>query len=377
MAVGARDARRPRHGAGAGTGSRGTPSGSRMPSRGSSRLPVLIESRDGYRNLCRLLTRMKLRAPKGEGALTLDEIDGHVGGLIALGRARRAQRRAVRRRRAGRSAGRRVRPRRRLPRAAAPPPARRGVGQPRAARSRRGVPRAGPRDQRRPLRRAGRSPALRRPHLHPPQDDAGAGGTAADAATPSAISRRRRRWRSCSPTCREALAGARELADRLDYTMADLGYRFPGVSGAGGRDDGVVPAQDHAGGRARALPADPSRARAADRARAGSDREARSRRLLPDRLGHRQLLPAGADPRAGARLGGQQRRLLQPRHHRRRSDRDGSAVRAVPVGGARRVAGHRSRSAERRSPRARHSARLREVRQVPPWTRGAPGPRSR
>ncbi len=48
------------------------------------RLPVLIESRDGYRNLCRLVTRMKLRAPKGEGALTLDELDGHVGGLVAL-----------------------------------------------------------------------------------------------------------------------------------------------------------------------------------------------------------------------------------------------------------------------------------------------------
>ncbi len=62
------------------------------------RLPVLIESREGYRNLCRLVTRMKLRAPvpgspprtparwggKGEGALTVDELDGHVGGLVAL-----------------------------------------------------------------------------------------------------------------------------------------------------------------------------------------------------------------------------------------------------------------------------------------------------
>src|SRR3954466_11768164 len=48
------------------------------------RLPILIESREGYRNLCRLVTRMKLRAPKGEGALTLDELDGHVAGLVAL-----------------------------------------------------------------------------------------------------------------------------------------------------------------------------------------------------------------------------------------------------------------------------------------------------
>jgi error-prone DNA polymerase len=52
------------------------------------RLPVLVESREGYRNLCRLVTRMKLRAAKGEGALTLEDLDGHVGGLVALaGRA--------------------------------------------------------------------------------------------------------------------------------------------------------------------------------------------------------------------------------------------------------------------------------------------------
>jgi error-prone DNA polymerase len=51
-------------------------------------LPVLCESADGYRNLCRLVTRMKLRAPKGEGALTLEELDGCTAGLVALaGRA--------------------------------------------------------------------------------------------------------------------------------------------------------------------------------------------------------------------------------------------------------------------------------------------------
>ena len=51
-------------------------------------LPVLCETQEGYRNLCRLITRMKMRAPKGEGALTLEDLDGHVGGLVALaGRA--------------------------------------------------------------------------------------------------------------------------------------------------------------------------------------------------------------------------------------------------------------------------------------------------
>ena len=47
-------------------------------------LPLLVASREGYRNLCRLITRMKLRSPKGEGALTLQDLDGHVGGLVAL-----------------------------------------------------------------------------------------------------------------------------------------------------------------------------------------------------------------------------------------------------------------------------------------------------
>src|SRR6185437_10917094 len=47
-------------------------------------LPVLVESQEGYQNLCRLITRMKLRAPKGEGALALEELDGSTGGLVAL-----------------------------------------------------------------------------------------------------------------------------------------------------------------------------------------------------------------------------------------------------------------------------------------------------
>ena len=62
-------------------------------------LPVLVESPEGYRNLCRLVTRMKMRAPsggvpaahacavgrKGEGALILEDLEGWTGGLVALG----------------------------------------------------------------------------------------------------------------------------------------------------------------------------------------------------------------------------------------------------------------------------------------------------
>jgi error-prone DNA polymerase len=48
------------------------------------RLPVLVRSREGYRNLSRLITRMKLASPKGAGSLRLEELDGHTGGLVAL-----------------------------------------------------------------------------------------------------------------------------------------------------------------------------------------------------------------------------------------------------------------------------------------------------
>ena len=46
--------------------------------------PLLAETREGYRNLCRLVTRMKMRAPKGEGAATLEEIAEFSRGLICL-----------------------------------------------------------------------------------------------------------------------------------------------------------------------------------------------------------------------------------------------------------------------------------------------------
>src|SRR5258708_7484887 len=37
------------------------------------RYPLLAESRTGYQNLCRLITRMKMRTKKGEGAATPEE----------------------------------------------------------------------------------------------------------------------------------------------------------------------------------------------------------------------------------------------------------------------------------------------------------------
>ena len=58
------------------------------PVFGLWRLPVLVESQKGYRNLCRLLTRLKLETPKGEGVLKLEDLDGFTAGLVAVvGRA--------------------------------------------------------------------------------------------------------------------------------------------------------------------------------------------------------------------------------------------------------------------------------------------------
>ena len=48
------------------------------------RLTVLVENRAGYRNLCRLLTRMNLRAPKGEGRARWKDIEEYSQGLVAL-----------------------------------------------------------------------------------------------------------------------------------------------------------------------------------------------------------------------------------------------------------------------------------------------------
>src|SRR6478609_5120583 len=47
-------------------------------------LSVLVSSRTGYQNLSRLISTMKLNAPKGEGALTLEALEGRVEGLVAL-----------------------------------------------------------------------------------------------------------------------------------------------------------------------------------------------------------------------------------------------------------------------------------------------------
>ncbi len=47
-------------------------------------LPVLVSSAEGYRHLCRIITRANLRSPKGDAVVTLDDFEGQTSGLVAL-----------------------------------------------------------------------------------------------------------------------------------------------------------------------------------------------------------------------------------------------------------------------------------------------------
>jgi error-prone DNA polymerase len=58
--------------------------GAEVSMQDGGRLPLLVEDREGYKNLCRLLTRIKMRAPKGQGAAGWDDLEEHTGGLVCL-----------------------------------------------------------------------------------------------------------------------------------------------------------------------------------------------------------------------------------------------------------------------------------------------------
>ena len=48
---------------------------------GNFRLPLLVANRTGYQNLCRLITKMKMRAKKDEGTVHEYELEEHAAGL--------------------------------------------------------------------------------------------------------------------------------------------------------------------------------------------------------------------------------------------------------------------------------------------------------
>ncbi len=58
--------------------------GAEVTSAQGWRYPLLVESREGYQNLCRLITRMKLQARKGEGHIEREELAALNAGLVCL-----------------------------------------------------------------------------------------------------------------------------------------------------------------------------------------------------------------------------------------------------------------------------------------------------
>ncbi len=58
--------------------------GAEVTSSSGWRYPLLVKSREGYQNLCRLITRMKLRAKKGEGQIEEAELEQMHEGLVCL-----------------------------------------------------------------------------------------------------------------------------------------------------------------------------------------------------------------------------------------------------------------------------------------------------
>ena len=58
--------------------------GSEITVTGGHRYPLLVATPQGYRNLCRLITNIKMRARKGEGTATLEELAEHAAGLVCL-----------------------------------------------------------------------------------------------------------------------------------------------------------------------------------------------------------------------------------------------------------------------------------------------------
>ncbi len=58
--------------------------GAEITGEDGNRYPLLAENRTGYQNLCRLITSMKLRSPKGEAAASVEELRQFAEGLICL-----------------------------------------------------------------------------------------------------------------------------------------------------------------------------------------------------------------------------------------------------------------------------------------------------
>ncbi len=200
-----------------------------------TRLTLLAESREGYRNLCRLLTAAALGRPKGEARATWDQVAAHARGLHCLtgGSEGPVARALVAPAGGGAPAARRL-----LERLAALFPGRLHVE----------IQRHRLRDEEHrnaallDLARGLRLPVVATNGVRyaqagdKPLHDVLTSirhGTPLDAAGRLLARHRERHLKSPGemadlfPDLPAALEAAAELADRLDFTLEDLGYRFP------------------------------------------------------------------------------------------------------------------------------------------------------
>ena len=160
----------------------------------------------------------------------------------------------------------------------------------------------------------------------------------------------------------EALDAAWELSQRLDFTLADLGYRFPDYPlPPGETPDSYLRKVTWNGARTRFRPLT-AKAQAQIAQGAGDDREAPLAGYflivwdIVQFCKREKILVQGRGSAANSAV------CYALSHDRGRPGEDGAALRALPLRGARRMAGHRPRSSVGRSAREGHPARLREVR---------------
>ena len=328
-----------------------------------TRVQLLVRSRQGYRNLCRLLTAGALNHPKGEARIDWTLLEEHAAGLHCLaGAAADPVGRALARE--GLEAAQRQ-----LERLHAVFPGRLHV-----ELARHGIRAEEHRNQalvrlaerlKVPLVATGGvryATAADKPlhdlmtaiRHHVTVDDAGA----------RLARERQRRLRSQEEMHRlfadlpRAAYAAHELAAELDFTLDDLGYRFP---------DYPLPDGETAIAHLRGLTWQGARERFRPlTARAGAQLEKELALIEKlDLAGYFLIVwdivrfcKEQRIPRPGPRLGRQLRRLLRTVDHRGRPGQDGPPVRALPVRGTRRMAGHRPRPAVRRPAREGHPVRL-------------------
>ena len=304
---------------------------------------LLVEDRRGYRNLCRLITRMKQGRRKGEGAATMEMLAEHAAGLIALlGPAPRAD--------------------------AADLAALFGRAAPFLRCSDTSTPRRSGKTapcSPRPLPALSRwSPATTcatPPRIEGPTHDvltcirAGVTVDEIGRRLPRNAERFLKRPEEMAARFRDlpaALACSHEIAERCRFTLSDLGYSFPSYPVPDGETQQSFLEAMTWQGAAATLSAHDRQSAGPACARAAHHRQARSGRLFLGGLGHRRVRPQPRHHGARARLSRQQRHLLRAGHHRGRSGGHGAAVRAFPI---RRAGEERL---QHRGPHARHRSRF-------------------